>query len=89
MEVEFPDHARASAQPDELEQRPRLVLRFALYAGAVLLAAGLAIAWLVNEEVAGRAERTVQSQAQALVSANLDSRLRSSDFLGSRVASAP
>jgi signal transduction histidine kinase len=27
-----------------------------------------------------RAERTVQSQAQALVSANLDSRLRSSDF---------
>jgi signal transduction histidine kinase len=80
MEVEFPDRARASAPPDELEQRPRLVLRFALYAGAVLLAAGLAIAWLVNEEVAGRAERTVQSQAQALVSANLDSRLRASDF---------
>jgi signal transduction histidine kinase len=80
MEAQFPDRARDSAPPDELEQRPRLVLRFALYAGAVLLAAGLAIAWLVNEEVAGRAERTVQSQAQALVSANLDSRLRASDF---------
>ena len=37
------------------EHRPRLVLRFALYAGAVLLAAGLAIAWLVNREVANRA----------------------------------
>jgi signal transduction histidine kinase len=56
------------------------LLRFALYAGAVLLAAGLAIAWFVNQEVANRAERTVESQARASVSANLDSRLRPSDF---------
>jgi signal transduction histidine kinase len=62
------------------ERQPRLLLRFALYAGAVLLAAGLAIAWFVNQEVANRAERTVESQARASVSANLDSRLRPSDF---------
>src|SRR3954452_22012825 len=62
------------------ERQPRLLLRFALYAGAVLLAAGLAIAWFVNQEVANRAERTVESQARAIVSANLDSRLRPSDF---------
>jgi signal transduction histidine kinase len=62
------------------EHQPRLLLRFALYAGAVLLAAGLAIAWLVNQEVANRAERTVESQGRAIVSANLDSQLRPSDF---------
>jgi signal transduction histidine kinase len=56
------------------------VWHFALYVGAVLLAAGLAIAWLVNREVAGRAERTVESQVRAAVSANLDSRLSASDF---------
>ena len=56
------------------------MLRFALYAGAVLLAAGLAIAWLVNEEVASRAERTVESQGRAVVAANLNSHLRPSDF---------
>jgi signal transduction histidine kinase len=62
------------------EHQPRLLLRFALYAGAVLLAAGLAIAWLVNQEVANRAERTVENQGRAIVSANLDSQLSPSDF---------
>src|SRR5262249_59858341 len=55
--VDSPYPATGSA-----ERQPRLVLRFALYAGAVLLAAGLAIAWLVNREVASRAERTVEQQ---------------------------
>jgi signal transduction histidine kinase len=64
----------------ELERQPRLVLRFALYTGAVLLAAGLAIAWLVNREVASRAERTVQQQAAAVVNGNLSARLRATDF---------
>ncbi|HZE29192.1 MAG TPA: HAMP domain-containing sensor histidine kinase [Gaiellaceae bacterium] len=62
------------------EHGPRLVLRFALYAGAVLLAAGLAIAWLVNREVANRAQHTLESQAQAVVAANLNEQLRPSDF---------
>ena len=56
------------------------MLRFALYAGAVLLAAGLAISWLVNREVASRAQRTLESQARTVVSANLNEHLRPSDF---------
>src|SRR5437763_609490 len=68
--------------PDETEREPRLVLRLALYAGAVLLVAGLAIAWLVNNEVATRAERTVENQARAVVVANLNSHLRPADFAG-------
>jgi signal transduction histidine kinase len=64
------------------ERQPRLVLRFALYAGAVLLAAGLAIAWLVNNEVANRAERTVENQGRAVIAANLNAHLRPSDFAG-------
>src|SRR6476659_4349422 len=64
------------------EHRPRLVLRFALYTGAVLLAAGVAIAWLVNREVANRAERTVEQQAAAAVTGNLSARLQASDFRG-------
>jgi hypothetical protein len=41
-----------------LGRPPRLVLRFALFTGAVLLAAGLAIVWTVNHEVAACAQRT-------------------------------
>src|SRR3954447_6436762 len=67
---------------DETEHEPRLVLRFALYTGAVLLVAGLAIAWLVNREVASRGERTVESQSRAIVAANLNARLRPADFAG-------
>jgi len=73
--VDSPYPATGSA-----ERQPRLVLRFALYAGAVLLAAGLAIAWLVNREVASRAERTVEQQAAAAVNANLRARLDAGDF---------
>ena len=62
------------------ERRPRLVLRFALYTGAVLLAAGLAISWLVSREVASRAQRTLEGQARAVVAANLNEHLRPSDF---------
>src|SRR5580765_3410129 len=65
-----------------VERQPRLVLRFALYTGAVLLAAGVAIAWLVNREVANRAERTVEQQAAAAVAGNLSARLHASDFRG-------
>jgi signal transduction histidine kinase len=73
MDLHDPDH-------ESTERGPRLVLRFALYAGAVLLAAGLAIAWLVNREVASRAQRTLEGQAHAVVAANLSEQLRSSDF---------
>ena len=78
--VDIPNQARVSAPPAHDEGQPRLVLRFAIYAGVVLLAAGLAIAWFVNHEVAGRAELTVENQARAVTEANLRSNLRPSDF---------
>jgi signal transduction histidine kinase len=78
--VEFSNRARVSAPHKQNEGQPRLVLRFALYAGVVLLAAGLAIAWVVNREVAGRAESTVENQARAVAEANLRTHLRPSDF---------
>jgi len=63
-----------------IEPRPRLLLRFALYTGVVLLGAGLAIAWLVNREVADRAGRTVANQSRSIALGNLRSHLRISDF---------
>ena len=65
---------------EQQQSRPRLVLRFALYTGAVLLCAGLAIAWLVDREVANRAERTLQAQARTIAEQNLRGHLRASDF---------
>ena len=79
---DFPNQAQETAPVSAIEARPRLVLRFALYAGAVLLAAGLAIAWLVNREVADRAQRTVENQTHAAVVENLRSHLRPADFAG-------
>jgi signal transduction histidine kinase len=63
-----------------IEPHPRLLLRFALYTGVVLLGAGLAIAWLVNREVADRAGRTVAKQSRSIALSNLRSHLRISDF---------
>jgi signal transduction histidine kinase len=73
-------HARATAGQAEDQTRLRLVLRFALYTGIVLLCSGLAIAWLVNREVANRAERTLQAQARAVAAENLRGHLHVSDF---------
>ena len=70
-------HARAKADD---ETRPRLVLRFALYTGVALVCAGVAIAWLVNREVANRAESTLQAQARTIAEQNLRGHLRASDF---------
>ena len=63
-----------------IEPRPRLLLRFALYTGVVLLGAGLAIAWLVNREVADHAGRAVANQSRSIALGNLRSHLRISDF---------
>ncbi len=46
----------------------------------MLLCAGVAIAWLVNREVASRAERALQTQARAVAEQNLRGHLRASDF---------
>ena len=68
------------ARTREDRPQPRLRLRFALYTGAVLLGAGLAISWLVNREVENRAARTVENQARAVAVTNLRSQLHASDF---------
>jgi signal transduction histidine kinase len=73
--------ARDPAQADDLERRPRVVLRFAIYTGVVLLLAGLATLWLVNREVADRATRTVETHARVVAEENLRSHLRASDFV--------
>jgi signal transduction histidine kinase len=73
-------HAQAATQPDEIEPRPRLVLRFALYSGLVLLAAGLATLWIVDRQVATPAQRTVETHARALAEESLRSGLRPADF---------
>ena len=77
---DVPLPAPAPAPREHDDERPRLLLRFALYAGAVLLAAALAITWLVDREVAGRAERTLARQASVVAAGNLRERLRPSDF---------
>ena len=66
--------------PNASTRPPRLVLRFAFYSGAVLLAAGLAILWTVDREVAQRAQRTVESQARLLAEDNVRTYVRATDF---------
>jgi PAS domain S-box-containing protein len=61
---------------------PRLVLRFAVWTGIVLVLAGFAIFWLVHRDVTNRAERAVESQARTVAEATLSRRLRASDFDG-------
>jgi signal transduction histidine kinase len=71
----------SSAEPNRHgSDAPRLVLRFAAYTGLVLLAAGLAIFWTVDREVASRAERAVETQARVVTEANLRRQLVASDF---------
>ena len=66
--------------PNATERPPRLVLRFAVYTGVVLLAAGLAIFWTVDREVANRAQQVVESQARILAEENVRTSVRASDF---------
>ena len=66
----------------DVQHRPRLVLRFALYTGAVLLVAGFAVLSIVDREVAGRAQRTVETQARAVATQTLRKQVRASDFAG-------
>ena len=62
------------------DRGPRLVLRFAVYSGLVLLAAGLAILWTVNRTVADRAEQTVENQARVVAEENIRRQVVPGDF---------
>jgi signal transduction histidine kinase len=68
--------------PQSTERPPRLVLRFAVSTGLVLLAAGVAILWSVDRVVADRAERTVENQARVMVEKNIRSAIEPNDFVG-------
>jgi signal transduction histidine kinase len=77
----YPAHLRKPSRlPDRREDAPRLVLRFALYSGAVLFAAGLAILWTVDHEITARARHAVEVQGQTIVQQSLRGRLLPSDF---------
>ena len=75
------NHARDHARTSRDDPEPRLRLRFALYAGAVLLAAGVAIFWAVNREVVRRAEGTLETQARAVAENSLSGHLQPSLIL--------
>ncbi len=59
---------------------PRLVFRFAVYTGLVLLIAGAAIFWLVQRGLTTRAEEALQARAHRFTEASLSRQLRASDF---------
>jgi hypothetical protein len=65
---------------DRRESAPRLVLRFALYSGAVLLAAGVAILWTVDHEITSRARQSVEAQARLVAEQSVRGHLLASDF---------
>jgi signal transduction histidine kinase len=72
--------AHPFSAPSSPDAPPRLLLRFALYTGIVLATAGLAIAWMVDHQVAARAERTVEGQARVAAEDTLRRHLSAADF---------
>jgi signal transduction histidine kinase len=66
--------------PETTARPPRLILRFAIYSGLVLLAAGLAILWTVDHAVADRAEQRVENQARVIAAESIRRQVRPSDF---------
>jgi PAS domain S-box-containing protein len=75
---------RTSALPavtqNPAERPPRLVLRFALYTGLVLLVAGLGMLYVLERDITSRAEERVESQSQAVAEATLKEHLTRNDF---------
>jgi PAS domain S-box-containing protein len=62
------------------ERPPRLVLRFAVYTGLVLLVAGLGMLFVLERDLTNRAEQRVESQSQAVAEATLKEHLTRADF---------
>jgi signal transduction histidine kinase len=78
--VQIPHQTPGSAPIEDTRHRPRLVLRFALYTGAVLFAAALGTFWVIEREVSGPAQRTVETQSRAVAQQSLRSQLLPGDF---------
>lgn len=76
----------ASVEPALRSERPasrrppRLLLRFAAYAGIVLAAVGVGIAVLADRQIGSRAEETVAARAETVTADTLRRSLRARDF---------
>ena len=62
------------------ERPPRLVLRFAVYTGCVLLLAGLAMLFILERDITSGAEQRVESQSRAVAEATFKQHLTRMDF---------
>ena len=72
--------ALVSRRASGAERPPRLVLRFALYTGLVLLVAGAAMLFVLERDITNRAEARVESQSKSVAEATLKQHLTRSDF---------
>jgi hypothetical protein len=69
-----------TARAPRTERPPRLVLRFAIYTGFVLLVAGLAMLYVLEQDITSSAEQRVESQSRAVAEATLKQHLTRADF---------
>jgi PAS domain S-box-containing protein len=73
--------ASSPALMSSTERPPRLVLRFAVYTGCVLLLAGLAMLFVLERDITSGAEQRVERQSRAVAEATFKQHLTRSDFL--------
>lgn len=72
--------ASSPALMSRTERPPRLVLRFAVYTGCVLLLAGLAMLFILERDITSGAEQRVESQSRAVAEATFKQHLTRMDF---------
>jgi hypothetical protein len=63
------------------ERPPRLVLRFAVYTGCVLLLAGVAMLFILERDITSGAEQRVETQSRAVAEATFKQHLTRTDFV--------
>jgi PAS domain S-box-containing protein len=73
--------ASSPALMPRTERPPRLVLRFAVYTGCVLLLAGLAMLFILERDITSGAEQRVESQSRAVAEATFKQHLTRTDFV--------
>jgi PAS domain S-box-containing protein len=73
--------ASSPALMSKAERPPRLVLRFAVYTGCVLLVAGLAMLFILERDITSGAEQRVETQSRAVAEATFKQHLTRADFV--------
>ena len=73
--------ASSPALMSRTERPPRLVLRFAVYTGCVLLVAGLAMLFILERDITSGAEQRVETQSRAVAEATFKQHLTRADFV--------